>query len=294
MTIMLQIYARLSFIETLYTAIITFSVRIVEAYVYADTPYNEGDDITDIPKMMLLSAPSATTLPVLESVVHSEAVSMPIRMYGMVMYTKSVHVPIFKDPTIAYDTQIATVPFGSMVMAHEPQGRFYNVTWNAIQGWMLRDDLAERAVDIFPHFVENEENLVDSKNTALVRALIGDPFGLSRSTLSLQAGEYVLYRLWRRSVLIPWNDVRPRVPGSWHTILRGITNVHIHIAPKVGTIMEYMLDAEIGHVAYVEAVFPDETICISEVNNPDFGMYHEKELSKAMWKEYRPVFIEII
>jgi surface antigen len=75
--------------------------------------------------------------------------------------------------------------------------------------------------------------------------------------------------------------------------LRGTPGIHIGIMPKTGSIMEYMLQNDIGHLAYVEAVFPDERITLSEVNNPDHGIYNERTLTKEEWQALNPVFIQV-
>lgn len=209
------------------------------------------------------------------------------------MYAHVHHVPVFKNPTIDYDGQVGEVPYGEMVIVIEPKGRFYHIMWNAIDGWVLKDDIADRALQVHPVFVVGEENPVDHPNTAHVRTILGDVFGLGRSEFSLQAGEYVLYRLWKKGIRILWPEVRPRVPGLWHRILRGVENVHIGVSPKTGSIMEYTQDGDVGHLAFVEAVFPDSTITISEVNYPDSGIYSERELSVEKWKTLRPLFIEV-
>jgi hypothetical protein len=210
-----------------------------------------------------------------------------------VMYAQSVRVPVFKNPTIEFDGQIGEVPFGDMVIVLEPRGRFYHIAWNALEGWVLKDDIADRAMRVYPAFTIGEENTIDHPNTAQVRAILGDVFGLGRSEFALQAGEYVLYRLWRKGKRIVWPDIRPRVPGLWHKILKGSTQIHIGVVPKVGVIMEYMLSPEMGHLAYVEAVFPDYTITISEANFPDSGIYNERVLTKEEWKEFHPVFMTV-
>ena len=84
------------------------------------------------------------------------------------------------------------------------------------------------------------------------------------------------------------------MPGLWHEILAQTAGVHIHTEPKIGMIMEYVTDDEMGHLAYVEAVFPNETITISEVNNPDSGIYNEREYTKEEWKLLQPVFLEVV
>ncbi len=210
-----------------------------------------------------------------------------------VMYANSIRVPVYKNPTIEFDTQIGEIPYGEMVIVLEPRGRFYRIMWDTTEGWVLRDDIADRALRVHPEFVPGEENSVDHPNTAHVRAILGDPFSLGKSDFPLQSGEYVLYRLWKKGIRISWPQVRPRVPGIWHKILRGASGIHIGVTPKVGSIMEYVLDGDVGHLAYVEAVYPDDTITVSEVNYPDSGTYSERELTKEKWKGLKPLFITV-
>lgn len=282
-------------IDSLFDAVIAFSARVVRAYIYADTPQlalppHEAE---------VVAAPLLLTGEVVEDRSHTDTAvlaanppAVPVTR-GMVMYAGAPRVPVYKNPTIEFDAQIGTLPFGAMVMAGEPKGRFHYVTWNAVAGWVLQDDLADRAANIYPSFIKGKENLVDDPNTAQIRAIIDDVFGLSRSQFPLQAGEYILYRLKKRGLSIEWPLVRPRMPGMWHELLKGVRGIHISLFPRVGAIMEYTLPNDVGQLAYVEAVFPDGTISISEVNNPDSGIYDEREYAKDAWKELKPVFIEV-
>lgn len=208
-------------------------------------------------------------------------------------YASGISVPVYENPTIEFDTQIGAVSYGEALMVHEARGRFFHITWKALSGWVLRDDCVDRASRVYPDFRVGQEHSVDHPNTAQVRALIGDAFGASRSEYALQAGEYVTYKLWRRGISILWPHVRPRVPGLWHRILKGVPNVHMGVIPKVGSVLEYTMPNEVGHVAYVEAVFPDDAISISEVNFPDSGIYNERTLTKEEWKAIQPIFIQI-
>ncbi len=210
-----------------------------------------------------------------------------------VMYAQSVRVFVYKNPTIEFDAHIGEIPYGEMVIVLEPRGRFYRIMWNTIEGWVLRDDIADRAVRVYPAFTIGEENSVDHPNTAQVRTILDDVFGIGCSEFPLQAGEYVLYRLWRKGIHLVWPETRPRIPGLWHKILKGSEQVHIGVTPKVGTVMEYMISPEIGHLALVDAVFPDDTIIISEANFPDSGIYNERVLTKEEWKDYKPLFLAI-
>jgi surface antigen len=65
------------------------------------------------------------------------------------------------------------------------------------------------------------------------------------------------------------------------------------VRPKTGSILEYVLPDGRGHVAFVEAVFPDETINISETDYPEGGGYNERVMTQEEWRELKPVFIQI-
>lgn len=210
-----------------------------------------------------------------------------------VMYAYRTSVPIFQNPTSEFDTIAGSVSYGSMIMVLEDKGKFVRISSNGLSGWARKEDLADRAAYVYPDFVIGEENGADDPNTIRVRAILGDEFSGGLIEYPLQAGEYVLYRLYRKGLHIEWPSTRPRVPGMWHEILKGVVGIHMSVSPKTGSVMEYMLSEEVGHVAFVEAVFPDETITISEVNFPHGGIYNERVLTRDEWRELRPVFIQV-
>lgn len=277
-------------IDTAYDMVMTVSTRFVRAVFALYGITEEADRSVYVPaKRVTVASPASR---------HDAAsvVAAPQRtIHGKhtVMYALAHETPLYKDPTIDFDSRIATIPYGELVLVMEPQGRFYRIVWEDHEGWVLKDDLADRAGRVYPEFIQGQENSVDHANTAHVRALINDAFGLGRSEFPLQAGEYVLYKLMRRGIRIEWPETRPRTPGSWHAILRGLPGVYVSVLPKQGTIMEYTEEHGIGHLAYVEAVFPDGTITISEANYPHGGIYNERSLSKETWRSLRPVFIEV-
>jgi|GEM_PF-2509827 len=293
-------------LDTLYFSIIGLTVRCIRAYTNAQehiTTYvveekYEADEVAEVEKDISPEDHEIIEIPTFKRI--HEILKTPIQnsVVGYVkntrMYVGNTAVPMYRNPTIAFDTCIRTIPYGEMVLMLEPRGRFYKIIWNEIEGWVLRDDLVENSVQVYPEFVIGEEQSVDHPNTARVRTVLGDIFGLQRSNFPLQAGEYILYQLWKKGIYITWNEVRPRVPGLWHKILKGTRSVHVGVVPKVGSIMEYMLHDDIGHLAYVEAVFPDDTITISECNFPDSGIYNERELLKEEWKSVKPVFITVV
>jgi hypothetical protein len=209
-----------------------------------------------------------------------------------IAYVGSAKTPLFGSATKDFDTVVTSLSYGTMVMVLEEKGRFSRVAQDGMTGWVLREDLADRAAYVYPEFVVGEENTSQDPNTLRLRACIHDEFHGGETEVPLQAGEYVLYRLIRKGQTVNWPRVRPRTPGRWHTILRGVPGVYIGIVPKTGSVMECTLENDIGHLAYVEAVFPDERITISEVNNPDNGIYQERTLTKAEWQLLNPVFIQ--
>lgn len=210
-----------------------------------------------------------------------------------IMYVGSARAPLFMNPTKEFDTVISELPYGTMVMVLEEKGRFARVSVDGTEGWTLKDDLLDRAAFIYPEFVIGQENDADNPNTYRLRAFIGDLFHGDEADFALQAGEYVYYKLMRKGLRIPWPQVYPRTPGRWHIILKSVPSASIGVVPKVGSIMEYTQPNEIGHLAYVEAVFPDESIVLSEANYPDRGMYNERTLTKEEWTVRNPVFIQV-
>ena len=304
----------LTLIDRIYDYVIMYTVRMIRAYTDAYKKQGGTDHVlVDDEKESVLHVkpetaqseeePGPQSFRSLSEIISTTAHTLTdtasidrtysVPAHNIIMYAGTVAVPLFSNPTIAFDSQIATIPYGDLVMMHEPQGRFYKVLWNGKDGWVLKDDLVDRTLGVHPQFRVGGENLIDHSNTAYVRTIINDIFGLSRSEFPLQAGEYIVYRLWKKGLRIAWPETRPRVPGVWHSILKGVPGIHIGVIPKAGSVMEYILEGDIGHLAFVEAVFPDETISLSEVNYPDSGIYNERELTRDMWRELRPVFITV-
>lgn len=199
---------------------------------------------------------------------------------------------LYTDPVIAFDTALCTVPYGSLVLVEKLGGRWACVTAGPYKGWMLKDQLLEQAKDVFPLFQEN--TLYDAHNaeTKKLRLCIFDDFQGGAIETDLTDVEYVMYRLFRRQRNITWGTERPRTAGTWQKKLRGKKNVHMSIHPKQDTIMEYVQE-DIGHVVYVEAVFPDASMALSTVGVPTEGNFAQMTLHKEEWKELRPVFIEV-
>lgn len=290
-----------SFIDILYERIITltvgFLVHIRDTFsITAPTPtahtyesdLEEDREEQEVVTTFKTVSEILSTKPIARA---SEAQDESAR--SMIMYAGDIDIPLYANPTIEFDTQIVTIPYGEMLMVLDAKGRFYKVSWNEALGWVLKDDVVDRSAHTYPEFVIGGENVAHDPNTVHIRAMLGDMFAAARAELPLQAGEYVTYKLLKKNIRIAWPEVRPRTPGRWHQILRGVPNVHIGVMPKAGSIIEYVQEDDVGHVAYVESVLPDDTIALSEANYPDSGKYNERTLTKEEWKELRPVFIEV-
>ncbi|NCN52352.1 hypothetical protein GW943_00885 [Candidatus Parcubacteria bacterium] len=210
-----------------------------------------------------------------------------------VMYTGRENTPVFTEPTASFDGVIARLPYGAFVMTLEQRGRWSRIVYRETAGWVLRDELIDRAAYVYPDFIIGATNFTDDPNTLRLRAVISDEFSGGLIELPLQSSEYVLYRLYRKNLSVAWPDVRPRTEGTWHTILGGVSGVYGSVSPSQGAVMEYVREDSVGHLAYVDAVFPDETISISEANYPDNGAYNERVLTREEWRELRPVFISV-
>lgn len=283
-----------SVIDTLYEVFIRFAVRCVAVY-YPEERGVSVSRVIEVPVTVPEDEEAVPTFRTVSEILRQDAPPIAETAKNTIMYARSIAVPVYRNPTVEFDSSVGTIPYGEMVMVTEPRGRFFRVAWNAVEGWVRKEDLSDRAAHVYPEFAEGEEYPVDHPNTARVRALLGDPFGAGHTDLPLQAGEYVLYKLWRKGKRIDWPRTRdPRVPGLWHRILRGVPRIHMSIMPKVGAVMEYMMHDDIGHLAYVEAVFPDDAISISEANYPDGGRYSERVLTKEEWRELRPTFISVL
>lgn len=215
-----------------------------------------------------------------------------VRLMG-VGYARFPDTYLHALPTRTFDGVIAHVPYGASVQILGTQGKWCNVAYGEIHGWMRRDDITENSIQLKPQFVAGEIYDAEHRTTVQLRTLIDDAFHAAQLSLLLQDVEYVTYVLHEKRKRIPWGTIRPRIAGTWQRLLKGTPGVHIGVNPKQGTVMEYVREDNTGHVAYVDSVYPDGGITISEIGCTIEGVYSEQTLDKDERKELRPVFIEI-
>lgn len=201
-------------------------------------------------------------------------------------------VYLYSDPVIGFDTALRTIPYGQTVMLQKVGGRWAEVIHQGNEGWVLKDVLRERREDIHPQLHPGAYYQADNSETIKLRACIGDSFGGARAGLPLSGAEYVTYKLNQAKRSIYWPPDGPRIPGTWQRKLRGHSGIHQSIEPQTGTIMEYIED-DVGFLSFVDAVFPDKSIKVSEVGVAEEGVYTERTLSQSEYRELRPVFIAV-
>lgn len=208
-------------------------------------------------------------------------------------YVVSVDTPCYQRPVRALDTIIGQLPYGEKVSVDTFQGRWAKVERAGSVAWVEKDALIEDPSAVFP--VLEPGIIYDSSHpiTERIRAIIKDDFAATDLLLPLLDVEYITYRLYSERRFIAWPVTRPRLPGQWSKLLRGVKGIHIGIRPMTGSIMEWEVDG-VGHLAFVSGVHPDESIEISGVFGEIGGRFMVSRLEKTAWQALAPTFIEIL
>ncbi len=209
------------------------------------------------------------------------------------VYCAQSQVPLRTMPDGTADTVIADVWYGDMLMLLEAGPEWSHVGVGNKKGYVPTDTIVQKAADVYPTFLPGEANGAQDENTTRLRLVIRDEFSTRLSQLPLQAHEYVYYKLLRRGTHIDWPDTRPRTPGCWARILSVLPAVSLSDVPSTGAIMEYMSEEGEAHLSYVEKVFSDHTIQLSDVGWPDRGIYNERVMEENEWRALTLVFIVI-
>ena len=231
-----------------------------------------------------LPAKTSQTVDDTAAILHAPVVMYVVAPLG----TACVH-----SPQIDFDAVIETLPYGTAVTVIGYKGRFASVNRSNITGWVLKDDITRQKNDVWPTFVSGVVYDAEHPETLKTRLLIKDTFGAGILALPLQAGEYISVRLKSEHRTIEWTRKRPRLAGSWAGLLRGSSGIHSGVSPKTDTIMEYKSEEDEGRLGYVEAVAPDLAITMSAVGEGEAGRYSVKTMSAEIWRELRPIFIEV-
>lgn len=213
-------------------------------------------------------------------------------------------------PEIKADNIIVVVPFGKEVLVIQEQEKWFQITIDNKTGWVSCYHLTENSPiqesiellkkesieNILPDFKIYYRNLVNDSNTIKLRKIINDEFGGGANSWDLQCTEYVQYRVQQMGVAINWPSERPRHGGRWATIFEKSGKYKVLNEPRAGCAMSFMgglRNSNIGHIAFVEEVYDNEAIKISEANWPPPGKYCERILTKSQWQDkYKGRFID--
>jgi len=173
-------------------------------------------------------------------------------------------------------------------------GRWAKISSETISGWILKDMLFSDVAAVLPQFQIDAVYTHTTKEAQQLRAYIRDEFGGGHADLTLTDAEYVSYRLQEQGSPIDWGtSMTQRIPGTWQRQLRGRAGMYIAITPTDSCVMEYVID-DIGFVAYVDEVYPDESIKVSHVGRVVPGQYTEYMMPKEEYREISPVFITVV
>ncbi len=208
-----------------------------------------------------------------------------------------VHVSLarcFVRAVHSFDGVVQRLPYGTAVVVGRRTGRFVEVAGSFGTGWVLFDELTTNRAAIWPECVVGEYYDAVHVTTQAIRTLLADEFAAADLLLPLTAEEYVTYRLLQQGQSITWPKTRPRLAGSWHTLLRGMSQIHIGVVPKTGAVLEWIDSTGEGRVAYVEAVSPDEQVTLTTVGLEAEGVCSKRKVLSAEWHEWRPVWITVL
>ncbi len=246
------------------------------------------------PERIGIEAPKVTELETEPGEAHLDTVFEPVvtaPQRNTVVYVSTSGAPLRTSPMRGVDNLIEHMPYGSMLVAMDTENNWVRAFFRGVEGYVELHDLADRAAYVYPKFVIGEANTAHDPNTERVRAYIGDEFSFGETALPLQAEEYVTYKLLRNGVILPWGKERPRTPGTWRKLLGRAKGIEVMHTPRPRSVIEYILGSGKGHVAFVESIFPDGAIQISEANWPVDGTYNERVLVKEEWQKLDPAFI---
>jgi len=203
--------------------------------------------------------------------------------------------PLLRAPYLQFDGVLGLLGFGEAVTLKEYSGDYGSVLTSLGAGFVHKDALVSSRQLVWPQLKNDQIYEANSPETKSIRALSEDEFCVQDLFLPLLAPEYVTYRLKEAGVSIPWPPQHPeRAAGGWRSILKGVAGVHIGLVPKTGIVMEWYSEDGEASLAYVDATLPDQSIIVSTVGLHELGQYSSLTITKNIWLEWQPVFIEVL
>jgi len=221
------------------------------------------------------------------------------------------------SPEIKPDNILETLIYGQEVVVLNEKEKWFEVQCpNNKKGWVSSyylteikptelpkqqptEEKSDNVESELPVFKVGAANLANDPNTVKLRKIINDEFGGGKNGRDLQCTEYVQYRVQQKGIAIKWPADRPRDGGKWADIFERNKFYNVLDKPRVDCAASFTAGLktlamnEIGHVVFVEQVFEDESMKISEANWPPPGKYNERRMQKSEWQDkYKCRFID--
>lgn len=212
---------------------------------------------------------------------------------GQRAYVTEEAVPVLKEPRVRFDTVLGQLPYAEIVGVTAMENGFAHIQTESVSGWVNAEYLSDDKNVLFPQLQPGTVHTAQHENTIKIRKLLRDDLLGGFLRMHLQASEFVLYQMKLSHKQLPWPLDRPRTPGTWHALLRGLSGVTIGVAPRTAAVIEFFGADQAGVIGWVDSVAPDESIKILSVGRFIEGEYRVDTLTSQEWRELRPVFISI-
>lgn len=219
----------------------------------------------------------------------AEAVSSSI-LETKICYVQSERLLCLQTPHKKFDTLRGVLRYGDSVRVIQQKNHWSFVEHHSVQGWVETQFLSTDSATVLPDFHHNHRYDAYHSETTKLRLRIADELLGGELALDLQSTEYLLYRLKENGQSISWPLERPRLAGTWQTILKDKKGIAIGHTPKTGSVLECSV-AGTHFLGYVETVTPESIIVISTVGRVVEGVFETIEYTKPQWQELSPVFI---
>lgn len=244
----------------------------------------------ELEKQVLETEPKTDLRPELERKTYTEK---QVTAVSPIMYVASPKVTVYARPVLAFDSVLGSFKYATKVSAGKQEGKWIQASDGHIDGWVLAELLTDSPENVFPNFIDGVVYEASHPQVEKLRTYISDHFATEVLVLPMQDVEYVTYRLIKGGRKIAWPPKRPRPAGTWQTILKGVSGVHMGIHPNTKSVMEFVSEEDVPSVAYVESVHPDESIVVSGVDTKIPGRFVMRHLDKNVWQSLKPVFIDV-
>lgn len=213
--------------------------------------------------------------------------------YGRVAYVKVDQVICHASSETDHQKKLATYTYGEPVKVLRVENGEAEIIKGLVRGWVDNAFLTTDPSEVFPSFEMLETYDEDSETAIRLRKCLRHHFK-DIGSKELKPEEYVLYRLMKDRVVIPWDNINTLPTKSWYQRLIGNRAVKISEEPRTCSVMEYVDGQGVVKQGYVAAVHPDRTILVESVGREKAGEFRLEELSYVEWAVWNPVFISFV